>query len=280
MEAAGCSYAEEASRKFNSLSDELTKLLHGRREGDKEYINALFDELNALNYKLPIVTNPEKALLLLHQCCSLVPPDDTFLAAKASQLTTRLVAQAARRGVRPEGATLARALRWTTDALRSTALLATPDVLAALEALLRANAARLERSRSRPEAAAAAGPGAAQAPALRCLTPPPGADARRDLRARALRCLEALLAPVQRSQTLAVALRGLRSAVARTPTAPNDERLGQMLALATAYLAHGLLPPGSYPPPPPPARIYPSSLPPGPVPRAPPPGPDRPQPAK
>lgn len=43
---------------FDDLSTKFTKLLYARTEGDSELIHKTLEDLNNLNYKYHIVTNP------------------------------------------------------------------------------------------------------------------------------------------------------------------------------------------------------------------------------
>lgn len=42
---------------FDNLSTKLTCLLYGRTEKQRDHLIKLLNELNDLNYKLPVVTN-------------------------------------------------------------------------------------------------------------------------------------------------------------------------------------------------------------------------------
>jgi hypothetical protein len=50
---------ENCGTKFQYLASRFTSLVHGRSEGDRQQINSLFDELNALDFKLPVVNNSD-----------------------------------------------------------------------------------------------------------------------------------------------------------------------------------------------------------------------------
>jgi hypothetical protein len=43
---------------FNTLSAKITQLLFGRTKNDRGVINKTLDELNSINYKYTVVTNP------------------------------------------------------------------------------------------------------------------------------------------------------------------------------------------------------------------------------
>ncbi|XP_044253365.1 HEAT repeat-containing protein 6 [Tribolium madens] len=119
---------------FNSLSSKITQLSYGRSKNDRSVINAILDELNSFNYKYPIVTSPTKAVLLVNQCCSLIPPEDEELVLKCCQLITNLIT---RQKVVIDGRTLTVAVVWCLQALKDQDWIA--DLLVALDALLRAN---------------------------------------------------------------------------------------------------------------------------------------------
>lgn len=46
---------EDCRTKFQYLASKFASLLHGRSECDRQQINSLFDELNALDFKSPLV---------------------------------------------------------------------------------------------------------------------------------------------------------------------------------------------------------------------------------
>ncbi|RZC35907.1 HEAT repeat-containing protein 6 [Asbolus verrucosus] len=119
---------------FNNLSSKITQLLYGRTKNDRSIINKTLDELNSFNYKYAIVTNPTKAVLLVNQCCSLIPPEDLELVLKCCQLITNLIT---RQSVLIEGRTLTVAVQWCLQALKEQN--SDADILIALDALLRTN---------------------------------------------------------------------------------------------------------------------------------------------
>jgi hypothetical protein len=47
---------EDCRAKFRYLASRLASLRHGRSEGDRQQINSLFDELNALDFKSTLIT--------------------------------------------------------------------------------------------------------------------------------------------------------------------------------------------------------------------------------
>jgi len=49
---------EECSTKFQYLASRFASLVHSS-EGDRQQINVLLDELNALDYKSPVVDNQD-----------------------------------------------------------------------------------------------------------------------------------------------------------------------------------------------------------------------------
>jgi hypothetical protein len=50
---------EDCRTKFQYLASKFASLLHGRSEGDRQQINSLFDELNALDFKSPLVSSSD-----------------------------------------------------------------------------------------------------------------------------------------------------------------------------------------------------------------------------
>jgi hypothetical protein len=119
---------------FNTLSAKITQLLFGRTKNDRGVINKTLGELNSINYKYTVVTNPTKAVLLVNQCCTLIPPEDLELVVKCCYLITSLVT---RQSVVIDGRTLTVAVLWCLQALQGKNTDA--DILVALDALLRAN---------------------------------------------------------------------------------------------------------------------------------------------
>jgi hypothetical protein len=47
---------EDYRTKFQYLASRFASLRHGRTEGDRQQINSLFDELNALDFKSTLVS--------------------------------------------------------------------------------------------------------------------------------------------------------------------------------------------------------------------------------
>ncbi|KAJ9596933.1 hypothetical protein L9F63_012058 [Diploptera punctata] len=141
MAADTSTFGEENRRKFLNLSSKFTNLVHGRSEGDRQQINTLFDDLNSLDFKTSIVSNADRAVLVINQCCSIVPPNDTFLVAKGCQLISNLISK---QHVKVEGKTLSLAVGWCVQSLKHCADVAILDILYALEALLRGNGIYVE----------------------------------------------------------------------------------------------------------------------------------------
>ncbi|KRT79059.1 HEAT domain-containing protein [Oryctes borbonicus] len=126
---------------FDNLSTKFTNLLYGRTEGDSKLINKTLDELNSLNYKLNIITNPTKAVLLINQCCTLISPDDSTLVSKCCQLITNLVTH---QHLQLEGKILKGTIEWCIQALKQGDTTAKIDVLVAIDSLLRINASNTQ----------------------------------------------------------------------------------------------------------------------------------------
>lgn len=78
----------------------------------------------------------QKAVHIVNQCSSVVPPNDTFLVAKACQLISNLIM---RQDVKVEGRPLSAAVRWCVQCLKCCGDAAILDILLALETLLRGN---------------------------------------------------------------------------------------------------------------------------------------------
>ncbi|XP_047003089.1 HEAT repeat-containing protein 6 [Schistocerca americana] len=135
MELCGECDTQEAV-KFNSLCDKLTTLFHGRSRGDRQYINSLLDEFNSLDFKSDVIENAEKAVLIVNQCCCIVPSNDTFLVAKGCQLFSNLILK---QKVKVEGKTLLLAINWCLEAVKYCSDIAILDILGALEVLLYGN---------------------------------------------------------------------------------------------------------------------------------------------
>ncbi|CAG9838730.1 unnamed protein product [Diabrotica balteata] len=126
----------DSSEIFNKLSSKITNLLHGRTEGDRSILSKTLDDLNSLNYRYTVVTNPTKAVLLVNQCCSFVSTDDEVLVPKCSQLLWNLVN---RQNVPIEGRTLTVAINWCLNSFKIRNKNVILDILQALDALLRTN---------------------------------------------------------------------------------------------------------------------------------------------
>jgi hypothetical protein len=80
------------------------------------------------------------AVLIINQSSSVVPPNDTFLAAKACQLISNLIT---RQHVKVEGKPLSAAVRWCIQCLKYCGDAAIVDILLALEALLHGNGSNI-----------------------------------------------------------------------------------------------------------------------------------------
>ncbi|GJQ86916.1 hypothetical protein Trydic_g11786 [Trypoxylus dichotomus] len=126
---------------FDNLSTKFTNLLYGRTEGDSKLINKTLDELNNLNYKHNIITNPTKAILLINQCCTLINPDDSILVSKCCQLITNLITH---QHLQLEGKILTGTVEWCIQALKQGDTTVIVDVLIATDSLLRINASNTQ----------------------------------------------------------------------------------------------------------------------------------------
>jgi hypothetical protein len=73
---------EDCSTKFQYLASSFASLVH-RSVGDRQQINVLLDELNALDYKSPMVVNQDVRQLFSFAAISKYMPDITsyFIAA-------------------------------------------------------------------------------------------------------------------------------------------------------------------------------------------------------
>lgn len=118
---------------FDHLSSKIGQLLFGRTEGDRNIISKTLDDLNSLNYHYPVVKNSTKAVLLVNQCCSFIPPDDSVLVPKCAQLVINLVTT---QNIFIEGRTLLISVQWCCRGIQ---INCGQVVLKALEALLRNN---------------------------------------------------------------------------------------------------------------------------------------------
>lgn len=59
---------EDCNIKFQYLASRFASLVHSRSKGDRQKINVLLDELNALDYKSPMVVNLDVRQLFLFFC--------------------------------------------------------------------------------------------------------------------------------------------------------------------------------------------------------------------
>jgi hypothetical protein len=73
---------KDCSTKFQYLASRFANLVH-RSEGDRQQINVLLDELNALDYKSPMVDTQDVRQLFSYTAISKYMPDVTsyFIAA-------------------------------------------------------------------------------------------------------------------------------------------------------------------------------------------------------
>ncbi|XP_039292105.1 HEAT repeat-containing protein 6 [Nilaparvata lugens] len=126
---------------LDSYMAEFSSLECGRSDSDKPRINHLLDCLNALNFSDCIKYNNNKAVLLIHQCCKLVSPSDTFLVAKCSHLIMNLVTKLS---VKIEGKSLCIVVNWCCQALKLSADVALIDVLQALHAVIESKPSSIE----------------------------------------------------------------------------------------------------------------------------------------
>ncbi|XP_034231344.1 HEAT repeat-containing protein 6 isoform X2 [Thrips palmi] len=162
----------------------FSSLVYGRSEGDRQIVNALLDDVNALDFSRTVITNVDKAVLIINQCCSLVPPNDTFLVAKGCHLINNLVEK---QDVRVEGRTLTVAIQWCIQALKQCPSVASQDVLAALGVLIRGNGPKVQEHSQAILAVLS--------PLLNATSDDNSLSSPWELRVAALHCLEALSAP-------------------------------------------------------------------------------------
>ncbi|VEN58082.1 unnamed protein product [Callosobruchus maculatus] len=121
---------------FSNLSSKIINLFLRRTEGNQDIISKTLDDLNSLNYRYPIITNPTEAILLVNQCCSFIPTDDGILVQKYSQLLWNLVRH---QNLLIEGKTLTLAIQWCLSGLQTRDKNVILDVLQALDTILRSN---------------------------------------------------------------------------------------------------------------------------------------------
>ncbi|KAK3910632.1 HEAT repeat-containing protein 6 [Frankliniella fusca] len=184
MAALGRTAANDNTSKFQLIAQKFSSLVYGRSEGDRQIVNALLDDLNSLDFSRTVVTNVDKAVLIINQCCSLVPSNDTFLVAKGCHLINNLVEK---QEVRVEGRTLTVAIQWCIQALKQCPSVASQDVLAALGVLIRGNGAKVQEHSQAILSILS--------PLLNVTNDLNGLSSPWDLKLAALHCLEALSAP-------------------------------------------------------------------------------------
>lgn len=78
----------------------------------------------------------QKAVLLVNQCCTLIPPDDSLLVAKCCHLISNLVNC---QHLVIEGRTLTLTVEWCLQSLKQSNGVVATDVLVTLDALIRSN---------------------------------------------------------------------------------------------------------------------------------------------
>ncbi|XP_031353548.1 HEAT repeat-containing protein 6-like isoform X2 [Photinus pyralis] len=120
---------------FNNLSSNFSQLSYGRTKGDISQINRILDEINGLDYRYPLVTNKTRAVLLVNQCCSLIPHDESDLVSKCCRLITNLVVH---QRIEIEGQTLSLVAQWCLLAIKHTPS-TNAEILGVLKALLTCN---------------------------------------------------------------------------------------------------------------------------------------------
>lgn len=120
---------------------QFSSVINGRSKGDRQRVNNLLDELNALDYKAQAIINKNKAALLINQCFSLVSPSDTFLVAKCCHLVINLIGK---QGLRIEQQTLRISVSWCIEALKLSGDIALLDILQALEVIIIADPTELK----------------------------------------------------------------------------------------------------------------------------------------
>ncbi|XP_026275692.1 HEAT repeat-containing protein 6 [Frankliniella occidentalis] len=184
MAALGRTVGNDNTSKFQLIAQKFSSLVYGRSEGDRQIVNALLDDLNALDFSRTVVTNVDKAVLIINQCCSLVPSNDTFLVAKGCHLINNLVEK---QEVRVEGRTLTVAIQWCIQALKQCPSVASQDVLAALGVLIRGNGSKVQEHSQAILAILS--------PLLNTTLEFSGLSSPWELKLAALHCLEALSAP-------------------------------------------------------------------------------------
>ncbi|KAF7272429.1 hypothetical protein GWI33_014777 [Rhynchophorus ferrugineus] len=126
----------ESSQTFDHLSVRIGQLRFSRTEGERHIISQILDELNSINYRYPIIGNPTKAVLLVNQCCTIIPFDDVLLVPKCCQLLNSLVKN---QNIRITGRTLIVSIQWCLEALKNNPKQTAPDILRVLDSLLRNN---------------------------------------------------------------------------------------------------------------------------------------------
>ncbi|KAK4874117.1 hypothetical protein RN001_013477 [Aquatica leii] len=124
---------KDESMMFDNLSAKFSQLLYGHSKGESSHISRILEDFNKLDYHYPIVTNPTKAVLIIHQCCTIIPPDDFHLVHKACQLIISLLTH---QHIEIEGQTLSLLTQWCLQALKQADVTTFIKILCVLKALV------------------------------------------------------------------------------------------------------------------------------------------------
>ncbi|KAF5291427.1 hypothetical protein FQR65_LT01738 [Abscondita terminalis] len=116
---------EKSNKKFKNSDNE--KDLQPKESQERE-----IKDINKLNYHYPVVKNQTKAVLLIHQCCSITPPDDSTLVSKACTLMLNLLVH---QRVDIEGQTLSLVTQWCLQCLKHSNPSAYIQILSVLKTL-------------------------------------------------------------------------------------------------------------------------------------------------
>ncbi|KAK6638419.1 hypothetical protein RUM44_008848 [Polyplax serrata] len=126
---------------FERMCNKIACLVYSRTEGDKDVLSQILDSLNSVDYNVFHIKN-ERGVLLINQCCYLIPPEEVSLVIKAVNLFTSLISKG---WITVEGKTLSLAVSWGMQCLKHSNEV---EVLKYLQALARGNGKKIEEQSS------------------------------------------------------------------------------------------------------------------------------------
>lgn len=123
------------AQNFSTICGELCNLLY-LKDYNKEKVNTLVDELNAMPFKVELFVRKPDAATLVTALCLNVKPMDEFLAAKTSHLINSILTK---QNLHFDIDYLRKVISWHLDCLKRCSEIVLPDILHSMQCMIQSN---------------------------------------------------------------------------------------------------------------------------------------------